>query len=122
MARYHGPLLTRAIGDALLAARDAGATAWTGSLDLGLTSDDALLYPDHWEWRGQRLAYPGKLKDRSLYWWDGDAFEPVSRYAGRLIKEGIAARRACHVAVTWGITDDPQVQRSLDEVVAAIFP
>lgn len=43
-------------------------------------------------------------------------------YAGRLIKEGIAPRRACHVAVTWGITDDPQVQRSLDEVVAAIFP
>ena len=43
-------------------------------------------------------------------------------YAGRLIKEGIAARRACHVAVTWGITDDVQVQRSLDEVVAAIFP
>lgn len=43
-------------------------------------------------------------------------------YAGRLIKEGIAARRACQVAVTWGITDDPQVQRSLDEVVASIFP
>ena len=43
-------------------------------------------------------------------------------YAGRLIKEGIAPRRACHVAVTWGITDDPQAQRSLDEVVAAIFP
>jgi nitric oxide reductase NorQ protein len=43
-------------------------------------------------------------------------------YAARLIKEGIAARRACHVAVTWGITDDPQVQQSLDEVVATIFP
>jgi nitric oxide reductase NorQ protein len=43
-------------------------------------------------------------------------------YAGRLIKEGIAPRRACHVAVTWGITDDAQVQRSLDEVVSAIFP
>ena len=43
-------------------------------------------------------------------------------YAGRLIKEGIAPRRACHVAVTWGITDDPQVQVALDEVVAAIFP
>jgi nitric oxide reductase NorQ protein len=43
-------------------------------------------------------------------------------YAGRLIKEGIAPRRACHVAVTWGITDDAQVQKSLDEVVSAIFP
>ena len=43
-------------------------------------------------------------------------------YAARLIKEGIAPRRACHVAVTWGITDDVQTQRSLDEVVSAIFP
>ena len=43
-------------------------------------------------------------------------------YAGRLIKEGIAPRRACQVAVTWGITDDPQVQRSLEEVVSTIFP
>jgi len=43
-------------------------------------------------------------------------------YAGRLIKEGIAPRRACQVAVTWGITDDAQVQRSLEEVVTAIFP
>ena len=43
-------------------------------------------------------------------------------YAGRLIKEGISPRRACHVAVTWGITDDPQVQRALDEIVAAFFP
>jgi len=43
-------------------------------------------------------------------------------YAGRLIREGIAPRRACHVAVTWGITDDPQAQQSLEEVVAAIFP
>jgi len=43
-------------------------------------------------------------------------------YAGRLIKEGIAPRRACHVAITWGITDDPQVQQGLDEVVATIFP
>ena len=46
----------------------------------------------------------------------------VLNSAGRLIKDGIAPRRACHVAVTWGITDDVQVQRSLDEVVAAIFP
>ena len=43
-------------------------------------------------------------------------------YAGRLITEGVPPRRACHVAVTWGITDDPQVQSSLDELVAAIFP
>lgn len=42
-------------------------------------------------------------------------------YAGRLIKEGVADRRACQVSVTWGITDDPQIQRSIDEVVTSIF-
>lgn len=43
-------------------------------------------------------------------------------YAGRLILEKIPPRRACQVAVTWGITDDPQLQRTIDEVVSSIFP
>ena len=42
-------------------------------------------------------------------------------YAGRLIEQGVSHRRACQVSVTWGITDDPQVQRSIDEVVTSIF-
>ena len=86
MPRYHGPLLTRLLGEALLAARDAGASSWTGSLDLGRSSGEALLAATHWEWRGQRYPWPGALKDRTLYWWDGDGFEPISRYAGKLIK------------------------------------
>ena len=42
-------------------------------------------------------------------------------YAGKLIAKGIAPRRACQVAVTWALTDDQQVQRSVDEVVYSIF-
>ncbi len=42
-------------------------------------------------------------------------------YAGRLIAEGIAARRACQVAVVWALTDDRDVQRSIEEVVSSIF-
>jgi nitric oxide reductase NorQ protein len=42
-------------------------------------------------------------------------------YAARLMKQGVAPRRACQVAVTWGITDDEQMQRSVDEVVTTIF-
>ena len=42
-------------------------------------------------------------------------------YAGRLIHEGIPARRACHVAVVWALTDDHDVQRSIEEVVSSIF-
>ncbi|MEE8386699.1 MAG: CbbQ/NirQ/NorQ C-terminal domain-containing protein, partial [Dehalococcoidia bacterium] len=42
-------------------------------------------------------------------------------YAGRLIQEGISARRACQVAVVWALTDDHDVQRSIEEVVSSIF-
>ncbi len=43
-------------------------------------------------------------------------------YAGRLMTEGIAARRACEVAIVWGLTDDHDTQRSIHEVVTSIFP
>ena len=84
--RYHGPLLTKIVFDAMSAARDAGEPVLRGSLDLGRSVDDARLHADRWEWRGQRYPYPGKLKDRTLYWWDGEDFAPVSRYAVSLIK------------------------------------
>lgn len=86
MPHYSGPLLTRPIAAALLAARAAGAREWTGSLDLGLSIGSALLEADAWQWRGQRYPYPPPLKDRTIYHWDGGAFAPVSRYAGALIK------------------------------------
>lgn len=86
MSRYTGPLLTRPLGDALVAARDAGHAVWQGSLDLDRSRGEALLSATHWTWRGADYPYPGKLKDRTLYWWDDDGFAPVSRYAGKLIK------------------------------------
>lgn len=42
-------------------------------------------------------------------------------YAGRLMANGIPARRACQVAVTWSLTDDQEVQRSIEEVATSIF-
>jgi len=42
-------------------------------------------------------------------------------YAGKLIHEGIEARRACQVAVVWALTDDRDVQRSIEEGVSSIF-
>ncbi|MBE7519509.1 MAG: CbbQ/NirQ/NorQ/GpvN family protein [Thermoflexaceae bacterium] len=42
-------------------------------------------------------------------------------YAGRLMAKGIPPRRACQVAVTWALTDDLEVQRSIEEVVTSIF-
>jgi nitric oxide reductase NorQ protein len=42
-------------------------------------------------------------------------------YAGRLMVEGIAARRACQVSIVWTLSDEAELQRSLEEVVSSIF-
>jgi len=42
-------------------------------------------------------------------------------YAGKLIERGIPARRACEVAIVWGLTDDREIQKSVMEVVTSIF-
>jgi predicted methyltransferase len=86
VSHYSGPLLTRATAEALLAARDAGASAWTGSPDLGRSNGDVSLQSDAWQWQGQRYPYPQKLKERTIHYWDGDEFAPAARYSGSLIK------------------------------------
>jgi len=42
-------------------------------------------------------------------------------YTGKLIQQGIPPRRACQVGVVWALTDDNDVQRSIEEVVSSIF-
>jgi nitric oxide reductase NorQ protein len=42
-------------------------------------------------------------------------------YAGKLINQGISARRACQVAIVWGVTDETEIQKSMEEVVSSIF-
>ena len=42
-------------------------------------------------------------------------------YAGRLMTQGIPARRACQVAIVWTLTDEQELQRSIEEVVHSIF-
>ena len=42
-------------------------------------------------------------------------------YAGKLIAQGIPARRACQVAVVWALTDDQELHKSAEEVVSSIF-
>lgn len=86
MSRYAGPLLTSSVLDAMQRALQSGATAWRGSFDLGRTEETTLLSPEGWQWRGQAFAWPGKLKDRSIHWFDGEGWQPASRYAGSLIK------------------------------------
>ncbi len=66
MPHYSGPLLTRPVAASLLAARDAGADAWRGSLDLGASTGEASLQADAWLWR-QRPHSSGVLAIDSGY-------------------------------------------------------
>lgn len=71
---------------------------------------------------GLLAALGGKIRNLREHGLEEGASTRVLIYAAKLINEGISPRRACQVAVTWGITDDAQVQRSIDEVVSSIFP
>ena len=42
-------------------------------------------------------------------------------YAGMLMTQGISPRRACQVGVNWAVTDEPELQSSIEEVISSIF-
>ncbi|MDG6243890.1 MAG: CbbQ/NirQ/NorQ/GpvN family protein [Methanolobus sp.] len=42
-------------------------------------------------------------------------------YAGKLIREGIEAKEACRIAMAKPITDNQDLQKSIDEIIAAIM-
>ncbi len=42
-------------------------------------------------------------------------------YAGTLIRQGVPPAQACEVAITRPITDDPDMQRTITELVKAVF-
>lgn len=81
-----GPLLTATVHDALVAARDRGATEATCSLDLGRTVVRVTVSATHWDYDGVTYPFLETCRDRTVYaFTDGD-FEPVSRYGTALIK------------------------------------
>lgn len=80
------PLLTRQTGEQLRAALHSGATQLTCSLDLDRTCDTITFDGTDWLWQDQRFPLPGPLKERTIYHWTGEGFEPVSRFGGSLIK------------------------------------
>lgn len=86
MPRYRGPLLTRDLADALLAARDAGCIHFQGSFNLGRSIDEAALDAEGWIWKGARYPWPQPFRERSIQYWDGEAFAPLQHYAGALYK------------------------------------
>jgi predicted methyltransferase len=86
MSRYSGPLLTRILADALLAARAAGASTFRASFDLGRSTSEVTLGSRGWTWNGSLHPWPEGLRDRTIYFRDGEGYAPLQRYAGALIK------------------------------------
>ena len=58
------------------------------------------------------------LKERGL---DEGASTRLLIHAGKLIGSGIEARTACRAAITGALTDDPEMQESMDEMVGRCF-
>lgn len=85
MSKYGGPLLTLAVQQSLLAARAAGGMLEC-SLDLGRSISAIEAGASAWTWNGRQFPYPETCKDRTIYYWDGQSFEPVSRFSNSLIK------------------------------------
>ena len=77
-----GPLLTQKVHDRLR----AGAQTVECSLDLDRSSTTVEVDDSGWSWQGRRFPYLETCKDRTIYHWTGDAFQPVARYTTSLIK------------------------------------
>jgi nitric oxide reductase NorQ protein len=58
------------------------------------------------------------LKERGL---DEGASTRLLIHAGKLIRSGIEPREACRAAITNTLSDDDEMQRSMDEMVKALF-
>ena len=67
-------------------ARHTGATTCQCSLDLQRSTTTVELDASDFIWQDQRFPYPETCKDRTIYYWDGGAFQPVARYTASLIK------------------------------------
>jgi len=81
-----GPLLTLRTHEQLQTAERAGVATVECSLDLDRSTTTVGVDVDAWHWQGQRFPYLDNCKDRTIYHWDGETFQTVSRYATSLIK------------------------------------
>ena len=80
------PLLTLETQRALEAARAGGVARLELSLDLGCSQETVEV--DASAWRRGDVVYPhiDECRERTVYHWTGNGFEPFARWSGRLVK------------------------------------
>ena len=81
-----GPLLTLMVYEQMRTALAAGASAVQCSLDLERSRTEVALSEAGWSWEGGHYPWPAAVRDRTIYYWTGAVFEPVSRYTSSLLK------------------------------------
>jgi len=80
------PLLTLKVHEVLHAAARAGTPTVACSLDLERSTTTVEVSKTEWIWQGRPFPYLERCKDRTIYHWDRDAFEPIARFSTSLIK------------------------------------
>lgn len=81
-----GPLLTAEVHAQLLSAARGGLRTVECSLDLKRSLTAVAVQPDGWLWDGQRFPFLAACKDRTIYHWTGEEFQPASRFTSSLVK------------------------------------
>jgi len=81
-----GPLVTLTVHEALRSAAAAGAPTAHCSLDLDRSTTPVQVGPSGWLWQDQQFPWLEACKDRTIYYWTGEAFQPVARFTNSLIK------------------------------------
>ena len=81
-----GPLLTLKVHDTVRAAAHVGARTVECSLDLDRSTTRVEVGEAGWIHQDQRFPYLETCKDRTIYYWDDERFQPVSRFTTALIK------------------------------------
>ena len=77
-----GPLLTLKVHEQLRSAARAGAVKVECSLDLDRSTTKVEVDSKGWSWNAQRFPFLETCKDRTIYHWNDETFQPVSRFAG----------------------------------------
>ena len=80
------PLLTLKAHETLLATLRIGASQVNCSLDLERSTTTVGVNETGWTWEGRQYPWLENCKDRTIYRWTGETFEPVSRFTKSLIK------------------------------------
>jgi hypothetical protein len=80
------PLLTAKVHAALLAAMARGERAMDCSLDLDRSQTTVEPDASSWRWHARSYPYLERCRERTVYYWTGDCFEPVARFGSALIK------------------------------------